>query len=113
GRRVGLRALGDPLLDEVDLVGGERILAARHLRRFAVVAGDLLDDKALVGLAGDDAGFVGVALVEQLLVVGHDEAALGLGGLMATLAVLLEKRADVLVLADDLGHLVLVVLFVL
>src|SRR5262249_5993927 len=49
----------------------------------------------------------GVACFEERLVGGHIVVALRLGGLVATLAVLLEEAADVLVVADGPGRLLL------
>src|SRR5262249_21147039 len=106
GRRtVILGALFDPLLDEIHLVVGQGILAARHGGALAVLGNDLRDKIALVGPAGNDTGTVALSLLEQVGMAGHDVAALGLGGLMAALAVLLEDRADVLVIADLVGDL--------
>jgi hypothetical protein len=67
---------------------------------------------ALVGVAGDDAGLVVAALLEEVGVARHHIATLGLGGLVAALAVLLEDGADVLGVANLIRDGLLLLLLV-
>ncbi len=99
-RRIVLRPGGDPLSDNLDIGGGQRILALGHRRLLAFIRQDLLDDHALFGVSGHNAGPFVIALFEQIGIAGHHIAALRLGWLMATLAMLLEDTANVLVVTD-------------
>src|SRR5205085_5621347 len=77
-RRVVLCALGDPLLDEVDLAVRERVLALGHGGALTVLWCDLQDNLARLRLARDDARLAALSLVKQRLIARHDETALGL-----------------------------------
>ncbi len=85
-------------------MGGQGILAARHGGRLAVLRHDLRDEETFVGIAGDDAGLLVIALLEQVGVIGQQIIALGLGRLVAALALLLKDRADVADVADLVGE---------
>ena len=80
----------------------ERVVVLGHGGRLAAVLASVICStmKLLSGWPGDDAGLLVVAGLEQVGVVGHDEAAERLGGLVAALAVLLEEAAHVAVVAD-------------
>src|SRR5262249_33831906 len=77
-----------------------RVLPLGHLGLAVLVGGHLIDQQAVVGLAGEDGVLVVVALLEEGAVAGHDVTALGDGRLVAALAVLGEEGADVAVVAD-------------
>src|SRR5262249_19167536 len=83
-----------------DVLVRQRVLALGHLGLLAGAGGDLLEQEALVRLTGDDAGQFAVALLQQVGVGGHHVAAEGLGRLVAPLAVLLEERPHLVVVAD-------------
>ena len=99
GRRIVFRAFFDPAADEGDLARGERRLAFRH-RGFALVGRDLLEEIAVVRLAGDDGRRAAFASGEQAFEGGHIQLAAGFGWLMAALAVGLQDREDIGVVAD-------------
>jgi len=98
--RVVLGPLLDPGANQLDLVGLERILAARHGGLLVGPDLDLLQEEAHGGLPRHDARQLALALFEQIGVAGHNIAALRLGRLMAALAMLLEKGPDVAVITD-------------
>src|SRR5262249_16462633 len=81
----------------------EGILALGHLGFLVAVRNDLGVDGTLLGLAGDDTRTFVLALLEQVGVAGHDEAALGPRWLVAALAMLLEDGADLAVVSDLVG----------
>ncbi len=103
GRRVVDGAFTDPAADELDIGVGQRGFLGRHLG-FAAVRRDLLDEKRLVRFLGDHSLLLVLgaflAAREELGEIGHHIAALGLGGLVAALALGLKDRADLLVIAD-------------
>ena len=98
-RRVVGCALGDPSADQLDLGGGERRLVLGHLG-LAVLRGDLVDEEALLRLARHDRRHVALAALEHPVEGRHHVAAPGLGRLVAALALGLEDRANLLVVAD-------------
>src|SRR5262249_20054933 len=63
---------------------------------------DLLENQALGELTGNDPRLVAVAGFQQGSIIRHDETALILGGLMATLAMLLKNGPNLAVIADCL-----------
>src|SRR5262249_55188315 len=103
GRRVVGGPLGYPALYDFHLAVSQRVLAPWHRRWFAPLWDDLPVNRALVRLMGDNAGIVLLGFVEQFGEPGHDEAALGLGRLVATLTMLLKDGPHVLVVADLVG----------
>src|ERR1700752_3162641 len=93
-RAIVAPTLGDPALDQLHLTSRQRLLAARHRRWFPHSTGNLGDNQAFADLSGHDPRLVVIALLEQVGVASHDQAAFGLGRLVAALAVLLENGAD-------------------
>src|SRR5439155_1454091 len=61
---------------------------------------DVGDELALLGVVRDDGLLARLAAGEELVEDGHDELAAGLGRLVAALAVGLEDRPDLLIVAD-------------
>src|SRR5207247_654230 len=94
GRRIVLGALGDPALDDLDVMFTERRFVLRHPWRFLAARQDLFQQKALARLPGHDPRPIAFALLEEIGVAGHHEVPLGLRRLMAALALLLEDRPD-------------------
>src|SRR5438094_505450 len=89
--------LGDPLFEQFHLPVEQGRFALGHGGPLASFGQYLIEQQTLLGMAGHDTGLVVVALLEEVGVGGHDIAALGLGGLVTALAVLLEEGADVMV----------------
>src|SRR5947199_409953 len=80
------------------------LLAARHLWLFACLGRDLPINFAFFGSAGHDTEYIVFGLLEQLCKARHHVASLGHRGLMTSLAMLLNDRPNVLVIADRLGN---------
>src|SRR5262249_17870674 len=97
GRVVG-GALGDPARDQLELGRRERRLVLRHLS-LAVLRGDLVDEVALDGLTRHDRRLAALPAFEHPVERRHHIGAPRLGRLVATLAVRLEDRANLLIVA--------------
>ena len=102
GRRVVVRALGEPLFEQLDFQREQRRLALRHLGFAFGIRHDLHVQQALVGIAREHRrGLVlAVAAREELREIRHHVAALRLGRLMATLTIGLQNGANLLVVTD-------------
>ena len=98
-RRVVGRTLSNPTGDHRDLPCVQRIALLRHLR-LAVDRRDERDQLALVRLARHDRLVLALAARKQLGESRHHILALGLGRLMAAVALALENRPDVAVKTD-------------
>ena len=91
---VELRALLDPLFEERDLRGGERVVLLRHAVVF--VGGDeALEEQAAVGFARGDRCIAALALLQELLEGVDTVAALGFLLLMAGEALVREDGGEV------------------
>ena len=100
GRRVIVRALLNPAFKERHFDGGKRRAFGGH-RRF--LAADFLDDEAVLGVAGLEAGAVLAAFLEGL--VGRQvEVALEFARVVATVAAPAKNGGDLLVKAGRLGR---------
>ena len=98
-RAVVFGALGDPAADEIDIAGGQRRAALRHLG-LAVVRRDQLQQMALLRLAGNNRRRSAFAAAKKTLPGGHLVVALGFGRLMAAIAIGLQQRLDLFAIAD-------------
>jgi hypothetical protein len=89
----------DPGLNQGDFAIEQRCFAFRHAD-LTVLWRDHFENGTLFGIAGNDRRAFAVSASEEAFEIGHHVAALILGGLMAALAVSLEDRADLAVVAD-------------
>ena len=87
-------AFPDPCLDGLDVFGRERIAFGRH-NLFGIGARDALDDRAVLGMPGDERGAVGFAALERGGERVEPQAAFYLRALVAAIAVRLEDRFHV------------------
>ena len=94
-----MSTLLDPLPHERHFFITERIGVLWHFR-FAIDWSNLIKQIALVGLAGDDCCIAGFTTGDQLIERRHHVIAQRLGRLMTALAIGLEERSDLLVVAD-------------
>ena len=95
------RAHLDPLRQQLDLGGGQLLVAGRHLPGLVLTA-DRRDEQALLGIAGHDGG-AGIAALEQPAERIDDQPAARLvGGVAVTaIAVLGQDRLDLLLVELD------------
>jgi len=97
--RIVLGPLLDPGTEDRYFIIEERSFAFGH-PDLAVQRRYHLEYGALVGMLCDHGGTFTVTPGEQPFEIGHHIAALGFGGLMASLAIRLEDGADVVIIAD-------------
>ncbi len=97
--RVVLRPLLNPLRDDRNLRFGQRRLVLGHLG-LAAMGSDQLDKTALGRLARHDGRLTRLASFEHPVEARHHVGPTRLRRLMTTLAVGLQDRADLLVIAD-------------
>ncbi len=104
GRIIGGTFL-DPAAHQGDLVHGQRIVFLRHLGGAVLSRENLFEQVAAGSIVGDD-GFSGLPAGDQLVEGRHHVVALRLGRLVTPLALGLENRTDVAVVADGVAGLI-------
>ena len=96
------RALSDPALEVVDLLGAERVSLGRHAI-IKVARGDSPDELAFLGLPRDDGALLGRGRLERFFPVKEAQAAFLLHAPVALEADRRENRANVAVEVDRRG----------